>query len=201
MKREHWCVSADVGIHGVAWAVWDTTPALVACGYTPNPLPEGRERRTPAAWAGLARAAVGAWGVPPGAHLVVETPQVYARAASAVDPADLLQLQSIAACLTMAHTGTSSTVLPAEWKGQVPKEIHLPRIRGRLEWRCWADFVRSKVPAEVPRNREHDLLDAIGIGLVFLGLWDLRARGGQVTLVEGEQDAQPHPEVGRQPAR
>jgi len=188
-------ISADIGLHGIAWAVWNDRH-LVSCGYTPNPAPEG-QRRTPAAWAGLARATVaqidaatpqeaytatypapatlsGLGGAPTGlyAHLVVETPQVYARSASAVDSADLLQLQAIAACLTFAHPGTSSTVLPADWKGQTPKAIHQPRIWKRLELCGGADLVRS-VAATIPARRVNDLLDAVGIGLVFTGLWKL----------------------------
>ena len=186
-------ISADIGVHGIAWAVWNDQH-LLSCGYTPNPAPEG-ERRTPAAWAGLAKATVaeiaaatpqeaytatypapntslGLVGTSTGlyAHLVVETPQVYARAASAVDSADLLQLQAIAACLTFAHPGTSETVLPAAWKGQVPKEIHHPRIWKRLELRGGADLVRG-VAATIPARRVNDLLDAVGIGLVVTGMW------------------------------
>jgi len=164
-----WLVSADVGMHGIAWACWDSTPTLVAVGYTPSPVKIPADRYTPTAWKGLATLTVAAWAVPPDTRLIVETPQVYRS--SPVNPAILLQLQSIAACLTMSHHGPSTTVLPREWKGRVPKDTHHTSLWKRLEERGWAGWVQEQVQSQrVPKARLNDLLDAIGIGLFSLGL-------------------------------
>lgn len=53
-------------------------------------------------------------------------------------------------------------ILPIRWKGNVPKEIMIPRILAKLS------------PEEVARiervgNKDHNTIDAIGIGLYGLG--------------------------------
>jgi hypothetical protein len=53
-------------------------------------------------------------------------------------------------------------VSPSEWKGQVPKTVHHPRILTRL-----TDEERAVIP-EGKTARKH-ILDAVGIGLWRLG--------------------------------
>lgn len=94
-----------------------------------------------------------------------DTPQ-----ASAAKAADLLRLQAIGGIVAGRCVGPRGPVryLPAlEWKGQVPKEVTQHRVRRALnaEELERLDFAL----AEYPKGLGHNLYDAVGIGLSFLG--------------------------------
>ncbi len=98
-------------------------------------------------------------------EVAIEMPEIYAG--SKVSKAGLMKLAF--------HAGFSAGVfhvpgrtkiypyLPKEWKGQVPKEVMSPRIMGRL-----SKDEAAKV-LTLTKTFQHDLHDAVGIGLYHLG--------------------------------
>lgn len=72
----------------------------------------------------------------------VEGQKIYDRAQGGkADPQDILHLAQVAGAAAMACNALwpSATLLipqPAEWKKQVPKEIHQGRVLRRLNWPC-----------------------------------------------------------------
>jgi hypothetical protein len=102
---------------------------------------------------------------------VIEKPQVYRRALSKGDPNDLITLavQVGRYAERLEHGGARvDLVTPAEWKGQVPKDVHHQRIRKELTGRE-SDAVDL---AGAPSRKLHNVLDAVG-----LGLWLLKKEG------------------------
>lgn len=97
-------------------------------------------------------------------EIVIERPQIYTGAEAKGDPNDLLDLAFVAGYFR-AHR----SYLPAEWKGQVPKEIHHKRLSeyfaesGDVDgFDVWKRISKLK--------KDHDLRDAVGLGLFHLGL-------------------------------
>lgn len=66
---------------------------------------------------------------------------------------------------------------PATWKGQVPKEVHHARILARLTSAELADLPPCRVSKGNPHGYDNNMLDAIGLGLFYLG----RTLAGGVT--------------------
>lgn len=61
--------------------------------------------------------------------LVIEVPQVYARARSKGNPNDLIDVAFAAGCWSgMWPNAELEVVRPAAWKGNVPKAIHQARV-------------------------------------------------------------------------
>ena len=97
-------------------------------------------------------------------HLVVELPQVYTHVKSKGDPNDLVQLAAVVGGLCVAFKEATQTIyLPAEWKGQAPKEIIHARAASRLS----ADE-QSRISCR-RKSLLHNVLDATALGLKFLG--------------------------------
>lgn len=90
----------------------------------------------------------------PGATLVIEHPQVYARSPS--DPDDLLALALVVGGVLALHKG-GEIVRPREWKGQVPKNLMTARILRQL------DADERALCKQI--NDNHNVLDAVGIGI------------------------------------
>jgi hypothetical protein len=74
-------------------------------------------------------------------------------------PSDLLDVATVGAEVAGRKCDFVEYVRPRDWKGQVPKEIHHPRIRERLE----------SYELVVAKGANHDTMDAIGLGLHALG--------------------------------
>lgn len=90
--------------------------------------------------------------------LVIETPESYPN--SPVNPNDLITLALQAGALSKAFPAKRVySVKPKQWKGQVPKNISHERILTRL----------SVAEISLTKGHSHDELDAVGIGLWFLG--------------------------------
>jgi hypothetical protein len=97
-------------------------------------------------------------------QLVVELPQVYVTARAKGDPNDLIQLAAVVGGLCVAFEKARSKVyLPAEWKGQVPKEIVHARALQRL-----STDERSRISCR-KKALLHNAMDAVSIGLKYLG--------------------------------
>jgi hypothetical protein len=65
--------------------------------------------------------------------VVIEKPQIYQGHLQKGDPNDLIDLAVLVGAI-IGHVSATKILLPlpAEWKGQVPKDIHHRRIRKRV---------------------------------------------------------------------
>lgn len=145
-------IAVDPGKHATGWAVFDSSKKLVMCALTG--LDELRtmfiESRGSCS------------------EVFVEKPQVYPHQKLKGNPNDLIDVALAAGCIAemaRANGCVVQFVLPRRWKGQRPKDVDnqvtfehmLPHERVLLS-RCG-----------VTKNKRHNVLDAIGIGLWKLG--------------------------------
>jgi hypothetical protein len=111
----------------------------------------------------------GAAGPPVLAELVLELPQIYGGGRGGV-ASDIIDLATIVGGVAAAVGGYVQTFYrPREWKGQVPKEIHHPRIIAALQPGEMA-AVRLCRPASLM----HNVWDAVGLGLAHLKMTGVR---------------------------
>jgi len=113
-------------------------------------------------------------------ELVVERPQIYKAIDSKADPNRVTQLSIIAgAAIGSIEHSKFFLPYPAEWKGQIPKDIHHKRLRKHL----------SEPELEVldcdlfqhPKSLRHNILDAVG-----LGIWRLSRKGKSDVIIRQE---------------
>jgi hypothetical protein len=117
----------------------------------------------PGALAGLRACGLGDPPVEGAGRVVIELPQVYPR--QQVPPNDLIALAFLAGRCAGRARGAVSTVLPHQWKGNMPKEVCAARVRAAL-----SPEERAVVDAcDVPDKQRHNVLDAVGIGLFSEG--------------------------------
>lgn len=91
-------------------------------------------------------------------HLACEVPQIYPQ--SKADPNDMIPVALLAGALIGYFSAAFVKMpRPREWKGQVPKAIHNARTLAKL-----TDDERA-----LCAGHSHDELDAVGIGLWYLG--------------------------------
>ena len=95
--------------------------------------------------------------------LCVERMKVYTRGAG--DPRDLLALMAVGGGIFRAfHDARPLAPLPAEYKGQVPREVYGERIEKKVRERGeWGKIV-------VPKKKTHlnDVMHAVGMGLFLV---------------------------------
>lgn len=109
--------------------------------------------------------------------VVIEKPQVYRAAQSKGDPNDLITLAIRVGWYQeyFESRGVSVyLVTPAMWKGQVPKPVHHRRIANKLSPQ--EHLVVSEGMIGVPVTKQHNVMDAVGLGLFYTG----RTRCGAV---------------------
>ena len=144
-------VAVDPGVHACGVAVFRDTKleraAYVESGGGPLQLRDAVKH-----WLALTEPA----------RLVVEKPQVYQARLQKGDPNDLIDLAVVVGTM-LTILPDSETVLPARWKGQVPKEIMNVRVMSKL-----APAEEARVSWPKARLR-HNVIDAIGIGLWAVG--------------------------------
>lgn len=162
-------ICIDPGLRGVGLAVFDEDN-LVHAQYVTNPSKGRGYAAHVALAAALKRTCLdyGLWS-----PALVEHPAIYPGMPQ-VDLNDLLDVVAVgAACSTIFASVT--TVMPSEWKGNMPKRKMLERIRSKL------------TPEEVARvewtnkSDNEDVLDAIGIGLWKLGRLNSKVYPGATT--------------------
>ena len=104
--------------------------------------------------------------------VVCEIPQIYKQ--SPGDPNDLVAVTLVAGALCARFTDANiTTVVPSEWKGQVPKSAHHPRIMRALREpeKAILDIAQRKAGEAF-----HNVMDAVGLGLWYLNKNGQRAR-------------------------
>lgn len=94
-------------------------------------------------------------------RVILEFPRIYPRAAQQKgDLNDLLDLAGVDGAIAGLFSGCEILhVFPSDWKGQVPKPIMTKRIYSKL----------SEAEKAVLANKDHNTLDAVGIGLHHFG--------------------------------
>lgn len=98
--------------------------------------------------------------------IVVEKPQIYQRSP---DPNNLVDLAIVAGMAVGSWPGAKAYAYwPHEWKGTVPKDVMIERIRS---WLTPAEL--STLPA-LPKGKLHNVLDAVGLGIHHLRLHQQR---------------------------
>lgn len=149
-KRSPVYVTIDPGLQ-TGWAIWNVS-GLVACGLGD---PRLHARHVVHSSNRSADTIGDVW---------VESPVIYPR--SKARPADIMKLAREAG----RWIGIYSTlgveahlVEPAQWKGQVPKDIHHARVWAALTSAEQA-LVSVSVKVIAPSKR-HNVLDAVGLGL------------------------------------
>lgn len=148
-------ITVDPGKRGSGVAWWGADGRLLTAEYRIEPLPAGND----------------------GWRCVCEKPRVYDKPVRIkgrlvrIDPDDLVEVAIAAGRIT----GQRATVyrFPAEWKGQVPKEIHHARVKARLssaELHTLGLCLNYVTP-----SLRHNVLDAVALGMKELGRMDGRA--------------------------
>lgn len=126
-----------------------------------------KKERDGAAWCAMGAAVkeslMWAGGIVSVDVLVSEIPQVYwGKRGGNAD--DLIQLAGVVGAVAHAIPHSEfKAYRPREWKGNVKAEVMLERIEARLS----EDEAQSIV--KCPASLRHNVLDAVGIGLKYLG--------------------------------
>lgn len=156
-------LSVDPSLTNSGWAVFrDGTLAKV--GHVPT------EPRDPLANRVIALANQVTWDRYQVSRLVVEFPRIYPGPQQKGDQNDLLPLAAIAGAMALVikqvqgwGSPPAEFFHPRQWKGQVPKKVMFARIKKHM------------TPAElalldgIADRYVGDVLDAIGLGLWYLG--------------------------------
>lgn len=114
----------------------------------------------PSAWATMAREVKDYFRGH--AFTLIERQRVYpGPRGKKTDPNDLVDLSGVVGAIAYAAFAAAIPevlgVFPAEWKGQVPKEVMNARVLARL----------AEAEKECLHSKDHNTLDAVGIGLYY----------------------------------
>jgi hypothetical protein len=165
-------LAVDPGLHHCGVSYWDRGK-LVRAELVKNPLSrpgDGAKCAGPMSWA--VRDAWmqhrGAAGPPALAELVLELPQIYQGRGGVAS--DIIDLAAVVGAVASALGGSVQTFYrPRDWKGQVPKEIHHPRVIAALQ-----PNEMSAVRLCQPASLMHNVWDAVGLGLAHLKMTGVR---------------------------
>lgn len=160
-------VAVDPGVHMLGIGVF-TDSVLEHASLMKA---ENQKLQGPEAWVALARLFAMKFQGP--MTVVMEFPRVYQGGKQGGDPADMLELAAVDGALCAAVAGTDVKlvrVFPSDWKKQMDKETTTPRILQRLQE---AGRNEEKM-IEMAGAKSHNILDAIGVGLYYLGRFEKR---------------------------
>lgn len=149
-------VSIDPGIRHSGVAVWEGSTLIwagVAIGEPRASVPK------PIRWQMMATHIK--LTLPPGrpTELVFEFPEIYRR--SKARPNDLMLLAGLCGYIVSTVDAEKTTLhLPKSWKGQLPKEVCVERVKSKL---TAEELSRVVLPRGV--SYAHNAFDGIGIGL------------------------------------
>ncbi len=99
--------------------------------------------------------------------LIIEVPQIYDQQKQVGDQEDLLDLAIIVGAVIRGARSCVKSVLrvkPARWKGQVPKDVMVERIKSKLSP---AELACVDLPTA--KGLHHNVWDGVGLGLYRLG--------------------------------
>jgi hypothetical protein len=121
--------------------------------------------------------------------VIVELPQVYTRDKSKGDPNDLIAVAAVAGAImdryaSLARVGHKLYVLPGEWKGGVPKTTKSGQ--NPIKNRCQVDLRPQElgnIALPTAMSLQHNVWDAVGIGLWYLKKNKLRSASPERSMV------------------
>jgi hypothetical protein len=151
----------DPGLRGCGCAMF-ADGALVRATYVPSPE---QSARGPAAWLAMAMAVVDWHGHPTNpSELLLEVMRIYPRSDQQKgDPNDLLELNGVQGAIAAFFVADRTVgYFPHDWKGSIPKGKLAKRIRIAL-----TENERNNIISV--GAKDHNTIDAIGIGLHRLG--------------------------------
>jgi hypothetical protein len=154
--------SIDPGLSltgGTGWALFG--PSLQGAGLVP-PKAERLEDRIAEIAAELRT-----YHDPEG-EVVIEKMKVYRFAKQKGSQGDLIDLAHLGGAL-LCLGRRAILVEPAQWKGQVPKDVVKGLVRARLSEYELANLDASL--AGIAPSKQHNVYDAVGIGLWHLKRW------------------------------
>lgn len=176
-------LAVDPGIRGCGVAIFTTDGRLAACAYVNNPAstksPIIERARIGAkavdVWRGVAvnkardAGLAKAWeGVQ---RLVVEFPRIRTITKSKGDNNDLLPMCAVDGAIAALFDVPCEQLYPDEWKNQTDtEEVVDPRIRARLS--AEEIVVYEAGLATGGKTYGHNTMDAVGVGLKFLGRYE-----------------------------
>lgn len=103
-------------------------------------------------------------------HVIIERPRVHvATHGSKADPDDLIKLAVLCGAIAQAFVTRGATVRfikPDSWKKQMTKEVTTARAVARL-----GDDEMARVQLPSAQSLQHNVWDAVGIGLWAVGRW------------------------------
>lgn len=159
-------ISFDPGLRDAGVGVWENGK-LSKAFLIQNPV---KKERGGKAWMGMAKELFIKTqhlnGIDTYREFISEIPQVYLQDKWKGDPADLIELAGVvgaAITVQMFWWDDVRTVLPKEWKGQISKEVCKKRIMTILSEEEKANIQWHS------SSLDHNIVDAIGIGLYGLG--------------------------------
>lgn len=160
-------LAIDPGLRELGMAVFvgdELTYACLVRSPCKPPVKDGT------AWVAMAREALKAFVNSPIKDevrtdvLVSEVPQIYWQSSRGGNSDSLLQLCGVVGAVAHAIPhGAFKAYRPREWKGNVKAEVMLDRIAAKLTPAELATI------AKCPQSLRHNVIDAIGIGLKYLG--------------------------------
>jgi hypothetical protein len=171
LKHPEHVIAVDPGIDlcGVAAFV---DKHLVACAHIGGRLgPKVDPLIRAAATAEVVFEGVKGWHLAAVSHLIVEWPQIYMPGKSKVPGGDILLLAAVAGAIAMIFAPLKvirTTTTPAGWKGQLHDRVVQARVRTRLDKAGELEILQSALDA-LPESRQHNVTDAVGIGLSAIG--------------------------------
>lgn len=173
-KPADYIASIDPGKWACGLAVWSLDKGqLVHASWVRNPWKNEPGQERPEIWGDTARQVTAMlahrWQPYGQVNLVLEIPQVYEKA-SEKDKNDLIDLAGVQGAIVggFPQGFVEWSPKPAEWKGQLPKEVSEKRVDSKL---TAAEKALIDWPAESYR---HNVYDAIHLGIVYLEREGLR---------------------------
>lgn len=158
-------LTLDPGTRGAGVALYSKNK-LKACAYIKNPVKTGDDPST------LAQLAleIWKWFAENGEVLnkiVVEVPRIYTAGKMKGDPNDLIPIAGLAYQLAVIMNVPCVRYYPHEWKGQVDPYTMCKRIVSKLDPAETGVLLKAYEKTAVAL--QHNMEDAIGIGLKFCG--------------------------------
>jgi hypothetical protein len=147
-------IAVDPGLHHCGVSVWKDGRLVDALLVTNTVQMAGPLNAQPMAQAVAAAVALTS------SDLVIEVPQVYPFGRGKGNPNDLIDLAAVAGGVMALAGGAVTYYLPAQWKGQVPKEICHARAMARL-----TDVEKASIQLCRPAGLMHNVYDAVALGL------------------------------------
>ena len=161
-------MAIDPGVHHSGVAMF--TDNFLRCAFLCRPAKQ--VEIGPHAWTAMAdavqKSAASRWFSP--GRVVIEFPRAYQGGKQQANNDDLLELAGVVGAIVdrmWALTPNIAYFRPSEWKGQLKKEQTTPRIIERLS-------VPEQAAIEHVGAKDHNIYDAIGIGLYDIGRFERR---------------------------